>query len=119
MGSPGRAEVRRSLREMHSLDMIAERARMTRRTFKRRFQQSMGTSFGKWLIQERLTLAQQLLETTKKSIEEVAYKAGFGSATSLRQHFAAQLKVSPARYRRESPRSNRMSLEAFFATLKH
>jgi len=34
----------------------------------------------------------------------VAFEAGFGSATSLRQHFAARLRTSPAQYRREFTR---------------
>lgn len=42
-----------------------------------------------------------LLETSQRSIEEVAQAAGFGSAVSLRQHFAAALPTSPSAYRRE------------------
>ena len=34
------------------------------------------------------------------SVEDIAFEAGFGSAVSLRQHFAARLSVSPAQYRR-------------------
>jgi AraC family transcriptional regulator, transcriptional activator FtrA len=38
-------------------------------------------------------------------METVALEAGFGSATSLRQHFAARLRTSPAQYRREFSKS--------------
>ncbi|RWF80440.1 MAG: AraC family transcriptional regulator, partial [Mesorhizobium sp.] len=41
------------------------------------------------------------LEQTDKSMDMVAFEAGFGSATSLRQHFAARLRTSPMQYRRE------------------
>ncbi|AEH86704.1 MULTISPECIES: GlxA family transcriptional regulator [Mesorhizobium] len=96
--------VRATLGEAHSLDSVAEAAGLTRRTFTRRFQKSIGTSFGDWLTSQRIELAQRLLEATEKSMDIVAFEAGFGSATSLRQHFAARLRTSPAQYRREFSR---------------
>jgi AraC family transcriptional activator FtrA len=93
--------VRATLGEAHGLDSVAAAAGLTRRTFTRRFQKSIGTSFGDWLTGQRIELAQRLLEATEKSIDVVAFEAGFGSATSLRQHFASRLKTSPAQYRRE------------------
>ncbi|RUV10479.1 helix-turn-helix domain-containing protein [Mesorhizobium sp. M7A.T.Ca.TU.009.01.3.1] len=96
--------VRATLGETHSLDSVAEAAGLTRRTFTRRFQKSIGTSFGDWLTSQRIELAQRLLEATEKSMDMVAFEAGFGSATSLRQHFAARLRTSPAQYRREFSR---------------
>ena len=96
--------VRTALGETHSLDSVAEAAGLTRRTFTRRFQKSIGTSFGEWLASQRIELAQRLLEATEKSMDMVAFEAGFGSATSLRQHFAARLRTSPAQYRREFSR---------------
>ncbi|RRH87777.1 helix-turn-helix domain-containing protein [Mesorhizobium tamadayense] len=97
-------KVRATLGEPHSLDSVAEAAGLTRRTFTRRFQKSTGTSFGDWLADQRVALAQRLLEQTDKSMDMVAFEAGFGSATSLRQHFAARLKTSPMQYRREFSR---------------
>lgn len=85
----------------HSLDSLAERAAMSRRTFTRRFRKATGTSVGRWLLEQRLARAQRLLETTDGPLEAVAADAGFGSGASLRQHFASALKTSPARYRRE------------------
>lgn len=91
--------------EAHSLDSVAEKAGLTRRTFTRRFQKSVGASFGDWLADQRVALAQRLLEQTEKSMDMVAFEAGFGSAASLRQHFAARLKTSPMQYRREFSKS--------------
>ncbi|TIX23132.1 GlxA family transcriptional regulator [Mesorhizobium sp.] len=90
--------VRATLGETHSLDSLADAAGLTRRTFTRRFQKSIGTSFGDWLTSQRIELAQRLLEATEKSMDLVAFEAGFGSATSLRQHFSARLRTSPARW---------------------
>ena len=85
----------------HQLDDLARRALMSRRTFTRRFREATGTTVGQWLQHQRLALAQRLLETTDKPIEAVAADAGFGSAVSLRQHFAAALRTSPTAYRRQ------------------
>lgn len=94
------AWVGRRLDQPHSLDALAERALMSRRTFTRRFRAATGTTVGQWLANQRLALAQRLLETSDRSIEDVAGAAGFGSAISLRQHFAAALRTSPTAYRR-------------------
>lgn len=91
----------RNLDKPHSLDSLAERALMTRRTFTRHFKQVMGVTVGEWLLSQRLVLVQQLLETTDEQIDLLAERAGFGSAVSLRQHFNQAFKTSPSLYRRE------------------
>lgn len=93
-------KVRATLARPHSLDSVAEAAGLTRRTFTRRFQRTIGASFGDWLAHQRLDHAQRLLETTDDPIDTVAFRSGFGTATSLRLHFAAKLKTSPMQYRR-------------------
>jgi transcriptional regulator GlxA family with amidase domain len=89
------------LQQAHTLDTLAERALMSRRTFTRRFKQLTGTTVGKWLLSQRLALAQRLLESTDQSVDLIASGAGFGSAVSLRQHFATAFRTSPSHYRRE------------------
>jgi transcriptional regulator GlxA family with amidase domain len=91
---------RARLGEPLSVDALADAACMSRRTFTRRFREVTGTTVAKWLVSERLARAQQLLETTELPIEQIAAEAGFGTALSLRQHFAAQLGTSPSAYRR-------------------
>lgn len=85
----------------HRLDELAERVFMSRRTFTRRFRKATGTTVGAWLLNQRLALAQRLLESTSKSVALIAQESGFGSEASLRQHFRKTLKVSPTRYRKE------------------
>jgi transcriptional regulator GlxA family with amidase domain len=91
----------RNLDKPQSLDTLAQRALMTRRTFTRRFRQVMGVTVGEWLMSQRLGLAQQMLETTDSQIDLIAEMAGFGSPASLRQHFNHAFKISPSNYRRE------------------
>lgn len=91
--------VRANLHEAHSLDSLAQRALMSRRTFTRHFRQLTGTTVGDWLLAERLALSQRLLETTEQPVERVAALAGFGSPASLRQHFGRAFGVSPKAWR--------------------
>ncbi|WP_122430806.1 GlxA family transcriptional regulator [Pseudomonas viridiflava] len=83
-----------------SLDVLAEKARMSRRTFTRRFKDATGSTVSHWLNAERVSRAQQLLETTDLPIECIAGEAGFGTPLSLRQQFSAHLGTSPSDYRR-------------------
>ncbi|MGA4999182.1 GlxA family transcriptional regulator [Streptomyces arboris] len=79
---------------------MAEQEAMSVRTFTRRFREEVGISPGQWLTQQRVERARQLLESTDLSIDQVARDAGFGTATSLRQHLQAALGVPPTVYRR-------------------
>ncbi|WCM19180.1 helix-turn-helix domain-containing protein [Paraburkholderia bryophila] len=85
----------------HTLDTLATRALMSRRTFTRRFRLATGTTVGAWLLAQRLARAQQLLESSDESVEAIAAIAGFGSTASLRQHFAEAFCTSPSAWRRE------------------
>ncbi len=92
--------VRTHLDQAHTLDSLAARATMSRRTFTRHFRQMTGATVGAWLLGERLALAQRLLESSSHSVETVSNLAGFGSAVSLRQHFRTAFGVSPVAWRR-------------------
>lgn len=97
---PGVLEwAREHLADPLSLDTLADIAKMSRRTFTRRFRETTGTTFIKWINAERVARAQQLLETTQMPIDCVASEVGFGTALSLRQQFAAQLGTTPSAYR--------------------
>ena len=79
---------------------LARRARMSERTFARRFREETGLTPATWVTQQRLHLAQHLLETTDLTVDVIATRAGFGTGASLRKHCAATLGVSPQAYRR-------------------
>ncbi len=85
----------------HTLDELAGRALMSRRTFTRRFRQMTGTTVGQWLLNQRLALAQRMLEMTDKPIELVAETAGFASPVLFRRCFGRAFGIKPSVYRRE------------------
>lgn len=79
---------------------LAERARMSHRTFARRFRDEVGTSPGRWLIQQRVFRARELLESTDLSVDRIASEVGFATGASLRQHMHEAIGVAPLAYRR-------------------
>ncbi|MGW7275763.1 GlxA family transcriptional regulator [Streptomyces sp. NPDC054864] len=83
-----------------ALRELAAHARMSPRTFARRFQEETGTSPGRWLIQQRVHRARHLLESSDLSVDRVAAEVGFATGTSLRQHLHAAIGVSPQMYRK-------------------
>jgi transcriptional regulator GlxA family with amidase domain len=79
---------------------LAKQASMSPRTFARRFQDETGTSPHTWVLVQRVTLAERLLESSDAPIEEIASRCGFGSATMLRHHFTKLRGTTPTAYRR-------------------
>lgn len=89
-----------NLQQALTLEQLAERALMSRRSFTRRFNQTTGSCFSDWLVNQRLALAQRFLEKTDQPIELIAEKAGFSSPLMLRRHFKKNLNTSPLQYRK-------------------
>ncbi|WP_246606153.1 GlxA family transcriptional regulator [Paractinoplanes toevensis] len=83
-----------------SLEDMAAHARMSVRTFTRRFREETGVSPRQWLLRQRVAHAQLLLESTDLGIETVARRSGLGSGTALRQHMQASIGVAPSAYRK-------------------
>jgi transcriptional regulator GlxA family with amidase domain len=88
------------LDEPLTLGDLAAHARMSLRTFARRFNEEVGLSPGRWLIQQRVARARHLLESSDLSVDQIAGRVGFATGASLRQHLHAAIGVSPQVYRR-------------------
>lgn len=89
-----------NLREPMSVETLARRSAMSSRTFARRFRDETGTTPHAWITNQRVLRAEELLETTSRSVDQVADDVGFANAATLRHHFNRVRGVSPQRYRR-------------------
>ena len=78
---------------------LAAQAHLSPRTFARRFRDGLGVSPLQWILEQRIRLAQELLETTDEPIERIAWRTGFGTAVNMRQHFRRFTSISPHTYR--------------------
>ncbi|MEU9916887.1 helix-turn-helix domain-containing protein [Streptomyces sp. NPDC051001] len=88
------------LDEPLTLTDLSAHARMSLRTFARRFHDEVGLSPGRWLIQQRVARARHLLESSDLPVDQIAGHVGFATGASLRQHLHAAIGVSPQAYRR-------------------
>ena len=91
--------IEQNLEEPLSLSLVAHHAAMSMRTLSRRFSEQVGQSPAQWIARARIRRAQQLLETTALPIEQVAERAGFRSASVLREHFGTIVGTPPLAYR--------------------
>jgi transcriptional regulator GlxA family with amidase domain len=87
------------LQESLTIEQLADHANMSPRHFARRFHAELGTAPLKWLLAERVRLAQRLLEQTDLPVQRIAEKAGFGSSVALRRHFTRGVGTTPLEYR--------------------
>ncbi len=80
--------------------VMASHAGVSPRTFARRFREETGTTPLQWLLTQRVLVARRLLEESDLPIDAVAWRAGFGTAASLREHFRRATATTPTAYRR-------------------
>lgn len=88
------------LDESLSVERLAAQAHMSARTFARRFRDETGTTPLQWLTSQRLSLAEEMLENSTLSVEQISTRVGFGNAATLRHHFSAARGTTPQRYRK-------------------
>ena len=82
-----------------SIDVLAERAHLSRRTLVRRFRQETGTSPMAWLACARIDRARELLELTDEPVEHIGRLTGLGAPASARAAFHRHIGTSPQEYR--------------------
>lgn len=89
------------IQEPLTVELLAAQAKMSHRSFVRRFRQTTGTTPARWVLNQRLQHARLLLESTDWSIDTVAGRCGFGSTATFRQNFVASFATTPSMYRRQ------------------
>ncbi len=88
-----------NLAEDHSVEALAKRSHMSARTFARRFRAETGATPHAWVTNQRVIAAEELLEASDSSIEQIAAEVGFGNTAIMRQHFGRVRGISPQAYR--------------------
>lgn len=96
---PTRSWAAERLAEPLDVAAMARHAAVSPRTFARRFSEETGTTPLQWLLGRRVLEARRLLEETDLGVDEIAWRAGFGTAASLRDHFRRATATTPSAYR--------------------
>jgi AraC family transcriptional activator FtrA len=92
--------VSQNLARPHSVSSLASWLHVSERTLMRGFRNATGLSPMQWIIRARVRKAQELLETSRHSVERVAEQAGFGAVETLRYHFRRITGATPLSFRR-------------------
>jgi AraC family transcriptional regulator, transcriptional activator FtrA len=100
--------LRSHLGQAHALSSMARRAKLSQRTLQRRFLEATGMTPIEWLVRERVSLARDMLETSKSDMERIAQRCGFGSSESFRRNFRRFIGTNPTAYRRQFNRGQQV-----------
>ena len=98
--APTREWAMRHLDEELTVQRLAAHAKMSARTFNRRFREETGESPGAWIRSRRVDRARELLESRDLPVDEVARLSGLGSGGNLRHHLRRGMGMSPSSYRK-------------------
>ncbi|MFC5232377.1 GlxA family transcriptional regulator [Pseudonocardia zijingensis] len=83
-----------------TVQQMADRSLLSRRTFIRRFVHETGVPPLRWVTQQRLLSARRLLEVSDWSVERIAAATGFGTAANFRSVFRREVGATPTAYRK-------------------
>lgn len=97
----GRAQewAQERLGEPLTVDDWARSVHVAPRTFARLFRDATGTTPGRWLLDQRVARARELLETSTATVAHIAHFVGLGSPDALQRHFRQKLGTTPSHYR--------------------
>jgi transcriptional regulator GlxA family with amidase domain len=88
-----------NLHQPLTVDHLAQRAGLSRRTLICRFNAETGQPPMRWLLEARLGQARGLLEFTDLTVEGVARRCGLGTSANFRALFKEHVGVPPSVYR--------------------
>lgn len=89
-----------SFTEAVSLDWLAKRLGISKYHLSHVFAKAMGTNFRDYINSFRLDYALQLIRSTEKSMNEIAFATGFESQRSFNRVFRKKYGVPPIQFRR-------------------
>ncbi|CAB3682924.1 HTH-type transcriptional activator RhaR [Achromobacter piechaudii] len=89
-----------TLREDLSIADIADACNLSRSYFIKAFRQTVGTTPHRWLLEQRVQKAQELLRVPGQSITDIALLCGFADQAHLTRVFTSVVGVSPGAWRK-------------------
>lgn len=85
--------------EKITVEDLADRYALGRRTLERRFRQATGNSIVEYVQRVRVEAAKRRLESSRKSVSEVMYEVGYNDTKAFRDIFNKYCGMSPVGYR--------------------
>lgn len=91
--------IQANLDQKLSLEAIAQHLNMSVYYFCELFKQSVGIAPYKYVLQQRVERAKQLLKNRERAIVDIALECGFANQTHLNRHFRNFTGMTPKTYR--------------------
>jgi AraC-like DNA-binding protein len=92
--------IRQNMEQNLSLNVVAGVVGLSPCHFSRVFKKETSYSPYEYVILVRLNKAKHLLNTTQKTIKEIAYEVGYGSESNFCNAFTAKIGISPMNFRK-------------------
>ncbi|HZN15749.1 MAG TPA: GlxA family transcriptional regulator [Acidimicrobiales bacterium] len=83
-----------------SVAALARRAGMSTRNFARAFRAELGHTPASYAESLRVEAARRLLESTDRTVDDIARACGFGTVETMHRTFKRTVRVTPGEYRR-------------------
>jgi transcriptional regulator GlxA family with amidase domain len=93
------AWIANNLQQDLCVERLAERVLLSERQFRRIFSQTFGESPGRAVERIRIDVAQDLLTSKNRTVEQISVDTGFQSADAFRRAFYRRTGVNPTDYR--------------------
>ena len=85
-----------------TVESLASEIGMSRSRFAHRFKELLGMGPMAYLSEWRLQKSLSLLDTTQKTVQQIAGESGYQSAAAFSRAFSASFGISPTEYRQKS-----------------
>ncbi|RRB02672.1 helix-turn-helix domain-containing protein [Larkinella rosea] len=87
-----------------SVDELAFLCNVSASTFKRRFSRIYGSTPSRWLVQQRMNMARDLLHQPSEKPSDVFYKVGYENHSSFTQAFKQTFGITPKEFQQRQNR---------------
>ena len=93
------AYIEQHYKDKFTVDQLAARFNMTRRTFERRFKKATRNTVAEYIQRVKIEGAKKQLEIGRKSINEVMVNVGYSDTQTFRNIFKRITGVTPVDYK--------------------
>jgi transcriptional regulator GlxA family with amidase domain len=91
--------IEKNYQDKHSVDALASKVSLGRRSFERRFKQATNNSVLEYILRIKVEAAKRKFENTDKNINEVMYAVGYNDIKAFRTIFKKHTGLTPMEYR--------------------
>lgn len=100
----------KNVQEKISIEDLASKFSMGRRNFDRRFIKATGNTPNEYFQRVKMELAKKLLETSRKTINEIMYEVGYADVKAFREVFRKITGMSPLDYKARYNKNSALDL---------